>query len=105
MVGVFDPERHHRQSIRLPTYDYAGAGGYFVTLCTSERVCSLGALCDGRLELTAAGHIVERVWLLLPQRLPRVALDAFIVMPNHIHGILVMHEGAAPAGEDASASR
>jgi REP element-mobilizing transposase RayT len=57
------------------------------------------------MELTAAGRIVERIWLLLPHRFPRVTLDAFVVMPNHIHGILVVHEGAATAGEAAPAPR
>ena len=85
----YDPNIHHRRSIRLKGYDYSQAGAYFVTICTQDRVCLLAHVVDGAVRLTPAGCMVEQVWDEVPQYYPGIETDAFVVMPNHIHGILV----------------
>jgi putative transposase len=89
----FDPDRHHRQSIRLSHFDYSRVGTYFVTACTQNRECLLGEVIeDGKVRLSPAGRTVEWTWNDLPRYYPHVLLDAFVVMPNHVHGILVLKE-------------
>jgi REP element-mobilizing transposase RayT len=93
----FDPESPERKSIRLGGYDYSLAGAYFVTICTHARRCILGSVVAKSLELTSAGEIVRAVWNSLPQRFPRVVLDEFVIMPNHVHAVLgFVGEGLAP---------
>ena len=84
-------EGRNRRSSRLKGYDYAGAGAYFVTICAQNRECLFGEIVDGKMLLNDAGRMVETVWDQLPIRFPHLELDEFIVMPNHIHGILVSH--------------
>lgn len=91
-----DPEQHHRRSIRLPGYDYAEPGACFVTICTKDRLCLFGEVVAGEMRLNAAGHIAHQCWSDIPNHFPHVQLDAFIVMPNHVHGILVIAHHAAP---------
>src|SRR3990172_11456802 len=93
----YDPTKHHRRSIRLPTYDYARAGAYFVTICTQNRECLFGAVVDGQSALTGSGEMSESVWCELPDHYPGVAVDAFVVMPNHIHGTVILVGAGAPA--------
>jgi len=94
MATRFDPDRHHRRSIRLPQYDYRQAGAYFVTICTRERECVLDdpIVCG----------IVGDVWQALPERFPTIALDAFVVMPNHVHLVVWLHP--SNEGQRAGAS-
>ena len=92
----YDPRKHHRRSIRLPGYDYTQAGAYFVTLVTHERACLFGEIVDGEMRLNEAGQAAERCWLDIPSHFPHAALDAFVIMPNHVHGILWIVE--TPAG-------
>ncbi len=94
---TYDPDRHHRRSIRLRGYDYSQAGAYFVTICTNNRECLFGEVVDGAIRLNEAGRMVESVWNGMPTFYPGVITDAFVVMPNHIHGIVVL-VGAAPRG-------
>jgi len=91
---MYDPERHHRRSVRLAGYDYAEAGAYFVTVCTQGHVCLFGEVVDGQMRMNAAGDMVQAVWDELPSHYPGASTDAFIVMPNHVHGIIVL----APVG-------
>lgn len=86
----YDPDRHHRRSIRLRGYDYALPGAYFVTIVTQGRECLFGNVVNGEMRLNDAGRMVERWWLELARKFPTVALDAFVVMPNHIHGIIAI---------------
>ncbi|MCP9469504.1 MAG: hypothetical protein NNA31_05825 [Nitrospira sp.] len=86
----YDPEKHHRRSIRLKGYDYSQDGAYFVTICTHNRVCLFGEVVDGELRLNELGEIVAWTWRDLPNHVPNVELDAFVVMPNHVHGIVVI---------------
>ena len=89
---VFNPQIHHRRSIRLKDYDYFLKGAYFVTLCVQERVCLYGEVIGGDMELNPAGRKVAEIWRELPARFPQVALDESIVMPNHFHGIIVIDD-------------
>jgi len=91
----FDPERLHRRSIRLKGYDYSQPGAYFITICTQDRACLFGEVVDGEMRLNDAGQMVQDVWDELPAFYPSVQTDAFIVMPNHIHGIIIL-VGADP---------
>ncbi len=86
----YDPEKHHRRSIRLKGYDYSQAGAYFITIVTQDRACLFGEVVDGEIQLNDVGHMVHKEWTHLPNRFPNIDLDAFIVMPNHIHGIIVI---------------
>jgi len=87
-----------RKSPRLIGYDYAQAGAYFITVCTHNRVGLFGEIVDGVMQLNTAGHRVQSVWLALPTHYPGVGLDAFVVMPNHVHGVLWIASNDNPAG-------
>lgn len=101
MTKRFDPERHHRQSIRLNGYDYSEVGVYFVTVCTWNRECLFGNIANSNTELSSIGKIVEQEWYEIPKRFPDVELDAFIAMPNHIHGIIIVGATLVVAHNDA----
>ncbi|MBI2172040.1 MAG: transposase [Chloroflexi bacterium] len=79
---------HRRRSIRLPGYDYASPGGYFVTLCTFQRLPLFGDIVNGEMHLNNCGRIAQDCWNAIPGHFPNARLDAFIVMPNHVHGVL-----------------
>lgn len=81
-------ERHRRRSIRLRGYDYREAGAYFVTICTANRECFFGEIVDEAMQLNRLGEIVQDEWHRTAIVRPQVSLDAFVVMPNHIHGII-----------------
>mgnify|MGYP002814094066 FL=1 len=84
-----------RRSIRLKDYDYHQAGAYFVTIVTQERKCLLGDVVDATMQLNFAGQMVHWVWNDLSIHYRGVEIDQFVVMPNHLHGVIVL-EGAAP---------
>ena len=101
-------DQHNRKSIRLREYDYTSAGAYFVTICVRGRECALGEIVDGEMVLNACGGIVEEAWQWLGQQYPYVTLDAWVVMPNHIHAIIMVEDpdvddcrGAVPAPVNA----
>ncbi len=83
----YDPESRHRRSVRLKGYDYACAGAYFVTICTQDRACLFGEIENGKMLLNDAGRMVQSVWNELPVYYAGIETDAFIIMPNHIHGV------------------
>ena len=89
----FDPRKHHRRSIRLKDYDYASEGAYYVTMVTYERECLFGKIIDNEMYLSTYGAIVQKWWKGIPVHFPNVDIGAFIVMPNHIHGIIFITEG------------
>lgn len=89
---------HHRRSIRLQGYDYSQAGAYFVTIVTQDRTCLFGGVVDGQMRLNDHGEIVREEWLRTAQMRPNVTLDAFVIMPNHVHGIIILHERTTPDG-------
>jgi REP element-mobilizing transposase RayT len=84
----YDPTCHYRRSIRLKGYDYTQPGAYFITICTHNRANLFGAVVDGEMRLNEAGRIAEQCWRDIPAHFPHVALDAFVIIPNHVHGVL-----------------
>jgi putative transposase len=94
----FDPRIHHRRSLRLKDYDYATAGAYFVTICTQHRECLFGEIVAGVMRLNDAGDLIHDVLSQLSIKYAGVEIDEFIVMPNHIHKIVLlnMNVGAGP---------
>lgn len=80
---------HHR-NIRLTEYDYSQEGAYFVTICIQDRKCILGNIIDGQMKLNKCGRIVEQCWRDLVEHYTCVELDTFVIMPNHVHGIIVI---------------
>lgn len=93
----FDNKVHHRRTIRLKEYDYSQAGAYFVTTCTRERKCLFGRVEEDQVRLNNNGRMVESVWENLPRQYPDIQLDVFVIMPNHIHGIIVLVGAGVPA--------
>ena len=84
------PPESRRRSIRIPGYDYTQWGSYFVTLCAWQNHCSFGSVVGGALQLSEIGRRVEACWEAIPAHFSSVELDEFIVMPNHVHGILML---------------
>ncbi len=89
-MSRYDPSRHHRRSIRLKGYDYTRPGAYFVTLCTHQRAHLFGRVVDGEMQPNVFGKIVQEEWFRTAEIRRNVVLhaDEFVVMPNHIHGII-----------------
>jgi putative transposase len=81
-----------RKSLRLPDYDYRQQGVYFVTVCTQEKLCLFGQIIDSTMRLNQYGKIAESVWQEMPLHYPDINNNIFIVMPNHIHGIIILQE-------------
>jgi hypothetical protein len=104
----YDPQKHHRKSIRLKGYDYSQAGAYFVTIVAQGREPFFGGIVAGEMVLNEAGKMVKVIWEAMPERFPNIELGAFVVMPNHFHAIVIIHStvgaGLVPvpafAGED-----
>jgi len=84
----YNPAVHHRRSIRLKGYDYAGDGWYFVTICTRNYLHLFGKIDNGIMMANDAGRMVEQQWLGLVDSFANITLREFIVMPNHFHGIV-----------------
>ena len=97
----FDPQHYHRRSIRLRGYNYRVTGAYFVTVCTAQKRPVFGAVKNGCVCLHPYGAMAWDCWLALPHHFTHLSLDAFIVMPNHFHGIFVFVEDASSNGEEA----
>ncbi|HEX6899104.1 MAG TPA: transposase [Thermoanaerobaculia bacterium] len=81
--------RYRIPSARLVSWDYRWAGGYYVTICTLGRVHWFGEVVDGEVLLSRIGEVIALEWLKIPRSHPRVILDEWIVMPDHLHGILI----------------
>jgi putative transposase len=94
MEKRYNPDIHHRRSVRLRGFDYSRPGAYFVTICVHDRKCLFGEVCNGKMNLNKAGRIVEDCLLDIPKHFPHARLDAFVIMPNHIHGIITIAVGA-----------
>lgn len=89
---AYNPIVHHRKSIRLKDYDYSQAGRYYVTIVTQGRECVFGEIAVGEVALNEAGRMVMKWWNELPNKFPTITLGEFVVMPNHFHGIIIIHE-------------
>jgi REP element-mobilizing transposase RayT len=103
MMGErFEAQNKHRRSIRLKGYDYRQAGGYFVTICAWQRECLFGEVVEGEVRLNEVGRMVAGAWRRLGEGFANVQLGAFVVMPNHVHGIIFIHgaERATRTGQN-----
>ena len=90
LSSISSDEEKRRRSVRLRGFDYSSRGFFFVTICTAEKKATLGKIIDYKPELTAIGEIVEKCWLSIPEHFPNVYLDEWVIMPNHLHGIIVI---------------
>jgi len=95
MTNKYEPNIHNRRSIRLPEYDYSQDGWYYVTLCVLGNKCLFGKYTDGVIQLYQYGRIVEKCWKWLAQQYSYVHLDEYVVMPNHLHGIIIIRRGGS----------
>ncbi len=94
----YDPGKHHRRSIRLKGYDYSQAGAYFVTICINQGLHTLGKIRNSQMYPSQPGEMVQTVWDELPLHYPGVAVDAFVLMPDHVHGIIVVRATTTGVG-------
>jgi REP element-mobilizing transposase RayT len=105
---TFDPEKHHRRSIRLRNYDYSQPGAYFVTICTYQKRPWFGEIKNGQMYLNQLGKIVADEWLKTCKIRPNFQLDEWVIMPNHFHGIVIINDYSGDnqsLGNGQSASR
>jgi putative transposase len=82
--------KKNRRSLRLAGYNYGRPGGYFVTICIQGRECLLGEIIDGKMHLNQPGQMIEKWWTELKQKFPAIEIDEFMVLPNHLHGVLMI---------------
>ena len=95
----YNPAIHNRHSIRLPGYDYSQTGSYFLTINTYKKDHLFGEVVNGVVKLSPVGEIVQEQWLQIPRHFSNVVLDAFVIMPNHMHGIVVITDGEVRSGK------
>jgi putative transposase len=88
----YNPNKHHRRSIRLKGYDYSQEGLYFITICCQHRIWRFGEVINGEMLLNELGEIAYNEWIKLTERFPNFELDVFQIMPNHMHGIIVLKD-------------
>jgi len=86
---------NNRQSIRLKNYDYSQPGCYFVTICTHNMMCLLGEIVNAHPRLSAIGEITDLCWQEIPKHFPHVSLDEYVIMPNHMHGIIIINNNTS----------
>jgi putative transposase len=93
----YDPEIHHRRSLRLKEFDYSQVGAYFITICTQNREQLFGEIDDtqARMVLNEFGIIVRDVWDQTQKHYPDITLDTYVIMPNHFHGIIIVGAGSS----------
>lgn len=87
-----DPQRYQRASIRLKDYDYTRPGAYYITIVSHDRECRFGEIIAGAMQLNRTGRIIANFWQKIPRHFRYTGLDVWVVMPNHIHGIIVIHD-------------
>lgn len=95
----YDPFKHRRHSLRVRGYDYSRIGAYYITMVTHNRECLLGDVADGQVKLSPIGQVAHDFWQEIPRHFADVEMDEFIVMPNHVHGIIVIvRDAREPVG-------
>ena len=87
---VYNPDFHHRHSIRIKGYDYSSPGFYFITICSRDRQPLFGEIKNGEMVLSELGKIIQKEWFKIIESWSGVELDYFIIMPNHLHGIIII---------------
>jgi putative transposase len=100
-----DRDRHRQRSIRLRDFDYSRAGYYYVTICTFDDECLFGLVVNGQIELNTLGNIVKMELMKTAQVRDNVILDAFVIMPNHIHAIIILNADADSMRKRGTARR
>jgi REP element-mobilizing transposase RayT len=83
--------KYRVESSRLTGYDYTRDGAYFITICTKNKIPVFGCIVDGKMILSGSGEIVHKYWLEIPVHFPKIYLDEFVIMPDHIHGIIIIN--------------
>jgi putative transposase len=101
--GAVSQSHGRRRSIRLSGYDYTQAGAYFLTICSRDRQCIFADIREGASRPTPVGELIAACWNAIPNHFPAAEMDAFVVMPNHLHGIVVL--GADPTSGPGTACR
>ena len=86
--------KYKTKSIRLKDWDYSQSAYYFVTICVKDRKCQLASSLDGKIGLTELGEATDECWRAIPDHFLHVSLDEFVIMPNHVHGILIFNVSA-----------
>ena len=94
-------KKPRRKNPRLENYDYSTPGAYFVTVCAEGRIRLFGGVENGIVRLSPFGALVETCWREIPKHFPKIVLDQFVIMPNHLHGIIFILD--KPARPDVSA--
>ncbi|MEO0968678.1 MAG: transposase [Cyanobacteria bacterium J06639_18] len=94
----YNPQIHHRRSIRLKKYDYGQQGAYFITICTHNKQCWFGEIHNSQMYLNQFGKIVAQEWLRTAEIRPEVVLGEWIIMPNHVHGIIAIDRNSQEEG-------
>jgi putative transposase len=89
------PMKHTRRSIRLQEYDYSQPGGYFVTVVTHHRACIFGEIISSKMHYFDLGRIAEECWESIPRHFTNVEIYPYVIMPNHIHGIITIHDDSS----------
>ncbi|WP_129594201.1 transposase [Seramator thermalis] len=87
-----DYPKHNRHSIRLQGYDYAQPGVYFITIVAHDRKCLFGEIVNGDMRMNECGEMARQCWLEIPNHFPQTQLDEYIIMPDHIHGIIIIND-------------
>jgi len=95
-------DKYRIPSARAPWWDYGWTGGYFITICCEEHRHVFGQITDGKMTLSPVGQLAHALWYEIPRHARNVRLGAFVVMPNHVHGILILEHN--DAGEDVNVS-
>ena len=96
----YNPKVHHRCSIRLPDHDYTQSGAYFITIVTQGRDCLFGEVADDQVRLNRLGQVASREWERLARRFANATVDAFVIMPNHVHGIIILNDTSRRGAAD-----
>jgi putative transposase len=96
---TYDKNKYNRRSIRLKEYDYASPGWYFVTICTHQQNCLFGDIQNGKMVFSPIGKIAQEFWLEIPSHFKNIELDEFVIMPNHIHGVIIINDNGWDNGK------
>jgi putative transposase len=94
-----DKKSHRRKLVRLRHYEYSQSGAYFITMCVQNRACLFGNIIDGDMQLNDAGRMIQSLWNELPTFYSGSEIDAFVIMPNHFHGIIILNESVGAIHE------
>jgi REP element-mobilizing transposase RayT len=103
MSGGKYKNKYRIESMRLKNWDYANDGMYFITICTKDREFFFGDCINGKIKLSTIGKLADQYWREITKHFPRIELDEYVVMPNHVHGIIII-DNSASVPETASAS-